>query len=573
MVNLTIDNIPVVAQEDMTILEAAALVHIKIPTLCYLKGICEIGACRVCVVEVEGNNTLCASCNTKVAEGMVVSTNSSRVINARKINTQLILSQHESNCMTCVRSSNCKLQKLANDLNLIHTHYVKNIEKNKWDQHFPMIRDSSKCIKCYRCVNVCENIQTLNVWDVIGTGSRMTVNIPNRRPISKSNCTLCGQCITHCPVGALRERDDTENILEAFLDPEKIVIAQIAPAVLTAWIEGFNISKEKQTVNRLVAAVSAIGFDYVFGTDYTADMTIMEEGSEFLKKLVEDSESDMPLFTSCCPGWVSFVKTEYPQLLKNLSTAKSPQQMFGAIAKSYYAKLLSVDPSKIYCVSIMPCVSKKREAALDLMDDENSTQYVDTVITTRELDRMLKMKNIDIEALTEREFDKPFGAASGAGTIFGATGGVMEAALRTAYKILTGNNPDPDAFKNVRGMEGWKDAEFEINGRKIKIAVVSGLGNTRKLVEAILSEKVKYDFVEVMACPGGCCGGGGQPIKDGCELSGVRSNMLYDIDRSAKERFSHENPAVIKSYEDFFGEPLSELSHELLHTKHIILES
>ena len=568
MVNLTIDGRQISVEENTTIMEAARSVGIQIPSLCYLKGINEIGACRVCVVELEGKDRLITACNNICEEGMVIYTNSPKVRKDRRTTVELILSEHDCQCVTCMRSGNCSLQKIANDLDILELPFHQYLEHQPWDKTFPLIRDSAKCIKCMRCVQVCDKVQGLGVWDVEGTGSRTTINVAGYKKIEEAACSLCGQCITHCPVGALHERDDIDPFMNAVHDPDKIVVVQIAPAVRAAWGEDLGLPREMATEKRMAAAVRALGVDYVFDTNFSADLTIMEEGNEFLERMTHADEYSWPMFTSCCPGWVRFVKSQYPDMTKNLSTAKSPQQMFGAVAKSYYAQILDVDPSRIFSVSIMPCVAKKHECAIPGMDDAGAGPDVDLSITTRELDRVLKAELVSPAFLEEEEFDQPLGIGSGAGVIFGATGGVMEAALRTAYYVLNGKNPDPDLFKTVRGMDGIREAEVEIAGIKIRAAIVSGLGNTRKLIEKIRSGEAEYHFVEVMACPGGCVGGGGQPINDGVELADVRGRNLYHLDKKNPLRFSHENPAVIKAYEDFFEKPLSHKSHELLHTNH-----
>ena len=568
MVTFKIDNIVIEVNEGTTILEAASLAGVHIPSLCYLKGINEIGACRVCVVEVNGKDKLLPACNNMVEEGMEVFTNSPRVRETRRTNVELILSQHDCHCATCVRSGNCTLQNIANDLGIIKLNFEKTVEPYKWNDSFPLIRDAGKCIKCMRCIQVCDKIQSLNIWDVAKTGSRTTVDVSYNRRIKDSDCALCGQCITHCPTGALRERDDTEKAFAALADPDKITVVQIAPAVRAAWGESLGLSREEATVERLVAALRRMGFNYIFDTNFSADLTIMEEGSEFLEKLKDRDNNEFPMFTSCCPGWVRFLKSQYPDMVNQLSTAKSPQQMFGAVAKSYYAKILNVDPSKIYSISIMPCTAKKHECEIPVMNDAESGQDVDLVLTTREVDRMIRGDHIIAKNLKGEEFDMPLGVGSGAAVIFGATGGVMEAALRSAYFLVTGENPDPDAFKDVRGIEGWKEATFEITGIPLKVAVVSGLGNTRKLIKEIRAGRVNYDFVEVMACPGGCSGGGGQPISDGLELAKVRADNLYGLDKRSELRFSHENPSIVKLYKDFMEKPLSHKSHKLLHTDH-----
>ena len=566
MVNLTINGIPVQAEEHMTILTAAASAGITIPTLCYLKDINEIGACRVCVVEIEGVERLQAACNATVSEGMAVYTNSPKVREARRINVELILSQHNDHCASCARSGNCTLQTLCNDLGITEEHFEKQVPKNRWSRRSPLVRDAAKCVKCMRCVQICDHVQDLHIWDVANTGSHTTIDVSRNRFISESDCALCGQCITHCPVGALRERDDTDEVFSALADPERITVVQIAPAVRAAWGEAFGMVREDATAGRLVAALRTMGFDYIFDTDFSADLTIMEEGSEFLQRLRE--HGTLPMFTSCCPGWVRFVKSQFPEFTDHLSTAKSPQQMFGAVAKSYYAELLGVEPERIYCVSVMPCLAKKHECALPSMNDAGAGQDVDAVLTTREITRMIRAEHIRPQTLAEEAFDQPLGTATGAGVIFGATGGVMEAALRSAYYLVTGNNPDPDAFRAVRGMDGWREATFDLAGTPLRVAIASGLGNARRLMEAIRSGHASYDFVEIMACPGGCAGGGGQPIHDGQELAAERAGVLYELDRANALRFSHENPAVLACYRDFLGQPLSEKAHHLLHTDH-----
>lgn len=568
MVKLIIDSKPVKVENGTTILEAAASVGIKIPTLCFLKGVNEIGACRVCMVEIEGTGKLQPACNNTVAEGMVIYTNSPKVRETRKVNVELILSQHDCQCATCVRSGNCKLQTIANDLGILELPFKKVLPRTKWPKDFPLIRDYTKCIKCMRCIQICDKVQSLKIWDVANTGSRTTVDVSMNRKITDADCALCGQCITHCPVGALRERDDTQRVLDALADPDIITVVQVAPAVRAAWGESFGISREFATIKRLVSALRQMGFSYIFDTNFSADLTIMEEGSEFLKRLKNKEKETFPMFTSCCPGWVRFLKSQYPDMTDQLSTAKSPQQMFGAMMKTYYADLLGVDNSKIFSISVMPCIAKKGECALPTMNDSGTGQDVDVVLTTREVERLIRAEHIDVPGLEEEEFDSPLGVGSGAGVIFGATGGVMEAALRSAYYLVTGENPDPDAFQEVRGMEGWKEAEFDLAGVPLKVAVASGLGNTRKLIKAIRKGRVKYDFVEIMACPGGCSGGGGQPIHDGDELAGVRAETLYGLDKVNHLRFSHENPAVQECYRTYLQRPLGHRSHELLHTDH-----
>lgn len=568
MVNCIIDGIAVSVPKGTSILNAARGAGINIPTLCYFPGLNEIGACRVCVVEVEGVKRLVAACNNNVVDGLVIHTNSPRVREARKVNVELILSQHNCNCAHCVRCGNCQLQKVAKDLGIIELDYEKEVHKFDWNKKFPLIHDKSKCVKCMRCIQTCDKIQDLHIWDVINTGSRISIDVARANTIEEADCALCGQCVTHCPTGALRERDDTQRVFAALADPEKITVVQIAPAVRAAWGESLGLPREKATAKRMVAALRRMGFDYIFDTNFSADLTIMEEGSEFIEHLNHRDEYAWPMFTSCCPGWVRFMKSQYPDMVKNLSTAKSPQQMFGAVAKSYFAERIGVDPSKIYCISVMPCLAKKHEVDIPVMNDAGAGQDVDLSLTTRELDRMIRAEHIDVNSLEEEEFDTPLGSGTGAAVIFGATGGVMEAALRSAYYLVTGTNPPADAFKDVRGLDGWKEATFDVNGIPVRVAVASGLGNTRKLMEAIRAGEVEYDFVEIMACPGGCAGGGGQPIHEAQELAGERGQVLYGLDDVNELRFSHENPDVITLYKEYLEKPLSHRAHKLLHTDH-----
>ena len=568
MVNMVINGKKASVPEGTTILNAAKSVGVEIPTLCYLKDVCEAGACRMCVVEIEGDQRLSASCNIEAQEGMAVLTHSARALAARQTNLQLLLSNHNVECTTCVRNATCKLQKLSAELNIQNEPYVKKFRQTDWPEDYPLIRDASKCVKCMRCMKLCEKVQALGIWDISGSAAHLTINVNNGQKIKESKCALCGQCIVNCPVGALRALDDTDKVIQAIHDPEKIVIMQIAPAIRTAWAEEFGLDREDATPGKIVAAARALGVDYVFDTVFAADLTIMEEGSELLQRLGSKEKYKWPMFTSCCPGWVRYLKGQYPELIENLSTAKSPQQMFGAVIKTWFAHRAGIDAGKIVVVSIMPCVAKKHECALPDMNDAKHGQDVDIVITNREFAKLIRNFNVKVDKLKDEPFDDLLGEGTGAGIIFGATGGVMEAALRSAYYLVTGKNPAADAFSAVRANSGAREAAVEINGIPVRAAIASGLGNAKEIIEKIKSGKAQYDFVEIMACPGGCSGGGGQPIEDGAVLAPDRNAVLYDLDKKSGCRFSHENPAVAKAYEEFFEKPLSHKSHELLHSDH-----
>ena len=561
MVNIIIDGKNLQVRDDITILQAARENGFSIPTLCYLEGLNEIGACRLCLVEVKGQQRLVSSCNTKVREGMEISTRSEKVRMARRLNVELILSQHNCNCPACPRNGNCQLQKAATQLGVNMESYPKKFRQEPWDNTFPLIRDETKCIKCMRCIQVCDQIQNMHVWDLVNTGKRTRVGMV------QNTCTLCGQCITHCPVDALSARDDTEKIWQALSDPEKIVIVQPAPAVRTAWAEEAKVPREMATPEKLAAALRHLGFDYVFDTNFSADLTIMEESAELLEHMTHAGEYPVPMFTSCCPGWIRFLKLEYPEMVNNMSTSKSPMSMFSAIAKSYYAQILKVGPEKIVCVAVMPCVAKKYEADVPEVNSIPGGKDTDFVITTRELVRMLKVANVDIDKLKPEPFYKPLGEGTGGAVIFGTTGGVMEAAVRNAYYMLTGQNPpNPDNFIKWKWLDRWREADINVAGKTVRIAVTSGLGCARDLVEAIKSGAVHYDFVEVMACPGGCSGGGGQPIHEGEELAWERGNYLRDLDKRSKLRVSYENPYIQELYRNFLDKPLSEKAEHYLHT-------
>ena len=573
MVNITIDGNRLSVKENTTIMEAAAQCGIPIPKLCYLKDINEIAACRVCVVEVEGKNRLVTSCNNLAEEGMVIHTNSPKVRNHRRNTVQLILSQHDVDCVVCPRSGNCSLQDIARDLNILEIPFKKEPEYREWNKDFPLIRKSEKCIKCMRCVQVCDKVQGLGIWDVEGTGSRTTINVSGLKTIEQADCSLCGQCITHCPVGALTERDDTEKVWAAIEDPEKIVVAQVAPAVRAAWGEELGLAPKDASIGKIFDALKRMGVDYVFDTVFSADLTIMEEGTEFVKRFTSGELKDRPMFTSCCPGWVRFAKSQFPQLVKYLSTAKSPQQMFGAVMKTYFAEKMGIDPKNIVVVSVMPCTAKKFEKG---REDQSAAGVpdIDIAITTRELARIIKRAGLAYTELPDEKFDEPFGIGTGAGLIFGATGGVMEAALRTVVEVVTGKDAPSIDFKEVRGTKGIKEATYDIAGTKVKVAVCSGLKNARELMNKVKDGTADYHFIEIMACPGGCVNGGGQPIKSADirntkDIRAIRAKAIYDTDAKMQLRKSHLNPAIQTIYKDYFKEPNSHKAHEVLHTSYV----
>lgn len=601
LVTVTVDNKTVQVPAGSTILDACTAAGVRVPTLCFLKDINEIGACRVCLVEVEGIEQLVASCNNVALDGMVVRANSPRVREARKANLEFLLSRHNSTCTSCVRSGNCQLQALSNQFGISELPYAVELAHTPWNQDFPLIRDADKCVHCLRCIQICDHVQNTGVWDLANRSSHTCVGVAGGAPIEATDCTLCGQCVTHCPTGALTARDDTSKVFDAIADPDTTVVVQVAPAVRAAWGESLGLSHEEATIQRMAAALKALGADYVFDTSWSADLTIMEEGSELLAKLAAaaaapddpaasadpavpgagdaaDSSNPaapgaqdaprFPMFTSCCPGWVRYAKAHHPELVDQLSSAKSPGQMFGAITKSWFAETQGIDPHSIFCVEVMPCLAKKAEVAYAPMNDACGDPDVDVSLTTREMDRMFRAACLDVASLPETPLDDPLGTFTGAGVIFGATGGVMEAALRTAHAIVTGEDAPADSFSAVRGLDGWKEATFDLGGVPLSVAVVSGLSNAEKLIQSIRRGESSYHFVEVMACPGGCAGGGGQPIHDGCELAAERGDVLWTLDRQMPLRKSHENPVIQQIYAEYLGEPLSHRAHELLHTDH-----
>ncbi|MCY6483114.1 NADH-dependent [FeFe] hydrogenase, group A6 [Clostridium aestuarii] len=570
LITLNINNRQVQVEDGSTILEAAKVLNIHIPTLCHLKlhddkTINHPGSCRVCVVEVEGRRNLAPACSTPVTQGMSVKTNSIRAIKARRNIVQLLLSDHPKDCLLCEKSTNCDLQKIAADLGIREIKYKGEISSfPKDNSSYSIIRDFDKCILCRRCETVCNEIQTVGVLSAMNRGFKTTVAPAFDLPMMETNCTFCGQCVAVCPTGALTEVNYVPQVWNAINDKDKVVIVQTAPAIRAALGEEFGFEPGTPVTGKMVAALRSLGFDKVFDTDFAADLTIIEEASEFIHRL--NSGGRLPMLTSCCPGWINFIESNFPELLDIPSTCKSPQQMFGIIAKTYFAQKLNVKPENIVVVSIMPCLAKKYEAARPEMKT-NGVRDVDIVISTRELGKMIKEAGIDFISLKDEDFDAPLGESTGAGVIFGTSGGVMEAALRTAHEWIT-NKSIPDLeFKSIRGIEGVKEASVKINDMTVNVAIANGLGNARKLLEAIKSGKSNYHMIEIMACPGGCIGGGGQPyIHGNIEILEKRSEALYKEDKNKALRKSHDNPYIDKLYKEFLGEPYGEKAHELLHT-------
>ncbi len=569
MINLTIDDQKISVPKGTTILQAAKQAGIDIPTLCFLKEINEVGDCRMCIVEVEGRKGFATSCIQTVEEGMVVHTHTPNVLEARHVILDLIISNHSKDCLTCTRSGNCELQSLATKFNVLQVEFEGERTEHEIDDLSPsIVRDFNKCILCRRCVAACKNVQKIGAIDCINRGFESCISTVGDHSLNDVNCTFCGQCIEACPTGALHEKETINDVWTKLKDPDSIAIVQTAPAVRVALGEEFGMEIGINVTGKMVTALKRLGFDKVFDTNTGADLTIMEEANEFINRF--KNNDNLPMITSCSPGWVKYIEMNYPELLPHLSSCKSPHEMFGAIIKTYYAKKENIDPKKIYVVSVMPCIAKKFERQREEMK-EGELFDVDNVITTRELARMIKQANIEFNKLEDSKFDNPMGEATGAGAIFGVTGGVMEAALRTAQDTLMGKDLPKIDFEEVRGTQNIKRANIEINGKEIKVVAASGLANAKTILEEIKRGKADYQFVEIMACPGGCIMGGGQPIKSSkiqaeVDVKKLRAQALYSIDEKSVIRKSHENPVMKKIYKEFLGKPGSELAEELLHT-------
>lgn len=574
-VNIKINGMPLSVPKGYTILEAARSAGINIPTLCYLKDINEIGACRICVVEVKGARSLVASCVYPVSEGMEVITNSPAVLKSRRLTLELILSTHEKKCLSCVRSGDCELQRLCKELGVEDSGKFDGARPEyELDTSAPhMYRDNNKCILCRRCVAACENLQAVGVIGPNERGFNTHIGCAFEADLGETACVSCGQCIVACPTGALSERDDTGKVWAALDDPDKVVIVNTAPSIRATLGEAFGMPIGTNVEGKMVTALRMLGFDKVFDTDFSADLTIMEEANEFIERVKNGGK--LPLITSCSPGWVKFCEHYFPDMVDNLSSCKSPQQMFGAVIKTYYAEKMGLDPKNIVVVSVMPCTAKKFEAG---RDDQAAAGVpdVDIALTTRELARMIDRAGIMFTELPDSEFDAPLGTATGAGVIFGATGGVMEAALRTAVETLTDTKLDDTTveFHDVRGTEGIKEASYQVGDLNVKVAVASGLANAKKLLTDIKEGRAEYHFVEIMACPGGCVNGGGQPIQPASvrnftDLKALRAAALYEEDRNLPYRKSHDNPVIKEVYDNYFGKPGSHKAHEVLHTTYV----
>ena len=564
MVNIKINNMPLSVPKGISILEAARMAGIEIPTLCYLKKINEIGACRICMVEVKGARSLVTACVYPVNEGMEIFTNTERVRKSRKMTLELILSTHDRKCLSCVRSGTCELQQLCKEFGVDDEGRFDgaNPVHEYDDSAIHMIRDNGKCILCRRCVAACQ-AQHISVIGANARGFDTHIGSAFERPLDSVACVSCGQCIVNCPTGAIYEKDDTAKVLEAINDPEKFVVVHTAPSIRVTLGECFGMHIGTNVQGKMVAALRRLGFDKVFDTDFGADLTIVEEANEFLGRV--QNGGVLPMITSCSPGWIKYCEHYYPDMLDHLSTCKSPQQMSGAIIKTWYAEKMGIDPKDIVVVGIMPCTAKKFETK---RDDQAASGYpdVDYSLTTRELGRMIESAGIYFKHLPDEEFDNPLGDSTGAAVIFGATGGVMEAALRTAVEKLSGEELKSLDFTEVRGTDGIKEASYTVNGMEVKVCVVSGLANANTIMEKVKNGTADYHFIEIMGCPGGCVNGGGQPIHDGEDYAPQRGQVLYQLDRESPVRFSHENPEIQALYQDYLGQPLSEKAEALLHT-------
>ena len=579
MINIKIDNRDYQVAQGSTILKACSGAGIIIPTICYLEGISEEAACSICVVEVKGDKRLVRSCVTKVNEGMEIFTNTERVRKARTMNLELLLAGHPKDCFVCDRNQTCELRRIAYDMGIREVRFPKTTKlEMEIDSSSPsIIRDPNKCILCRRCIAVCEKVQSVSAIDTVKRGKLSKVTTFMDQGLGNGVCVNCGQCILVCPTGALVENNEIAGVWKALADPKKFVLVETAPAVRASIGEEFGMPAGSLATGKMAASLRRLGFDKVFDTQFSADLTIMEEGHELIDRI--KNKGVLPLITSCSPGWIKFAEHFYPKVLEHISSCKSPQQMFGAVAKTYYAQKLNLDPRNMVVVSIMPCTAKKFEAKRPEMasafefwkdkmnlKDSDHFQDVDFVLTTREAARMIKEAGIDFINLADENFDEPLGVSTGAGVIFGATGGVMEAALRTAYEVLTGKTLEKLDFEAVRGLQGIKTAEVDIAGMIVKVAVANSLSNARVLLEEIQAGKSPYAFIEIMTCPGGCIGGGGQPIPTDAAVRQKRMEAIYREDKNKSLRKSHENPAVQALYKDFLGAPLGEISHHLLHT-------
>ncbi len=576
MIELTINNITVQVEEGSTVLDAANKAGVHIPTLCHmdmhdLKMVNKVGTCRVCMVEIERRPTLAPACSTPAEKGMVVHTNTPRAVNARRLVVELLLSNHPKDCLVCARNLNCELQSLAAELEVREIRYQGEMAEHPMDKSsHSLVRNPDKCVLCRRCETMCNDVQTVGVYSAVNRGFETVVSTAFNRPMLDTVCTFCGQCVSVCPTGALTEADHTQSVWDAINDPDTFVIAQTAPAIRVALGEEFGMPAGTRVTGKMAAAMRRLGFDKAMDTDFAADLTILEEASEFVHRLQHGGR--LPILTSCCPAWVKFFEHHFPDLLDIPSTCKSPHEMFGAVAKAHLAKKLGVDPKKMFIVSIMPCLAKKYEAKRpELSNDE--LPGVDAVISTREFARMIREAGINFASLPDEDFDSVMGESTGASIIFGTTGGVIEAAVRTAYEWLTKSKLGDVEFKQLRGLDGIREAEVDIAGTKIRIAIAHGLGNARSLLERIRAGEAEYHAIEIMACPGGCVGGGGQPYHhNDIEIIRKRANAIYEEDRSKPIRVSHENQEVLQLYKEFLGEPYGELAHELLHTHYVARE-